>query len=145
MTSDQIKRHLADRYTGHGWMFFPELSLDYGCSRIDGWAVNPYGMFETLAFEIKVSRGDFLREVRNKAKNYNWRSRWCQEFWFVTPKGLIGPEEVPDPAGLMYSYPSGVFRRIKKPVRNELSFYNGEMMQLLRRCQPYKYTTDEGY
>lgn len=52
------------------------------------------------AFEIKVSRSDFLHEMANPFKH-----QWCREcfhqFWFVAPKGLIDPGELPAEIGLM--------------------------------------------
>jgi hypothetical protein len=53
------------------------------------------------AFEVKVSRSDFLSELQHPEKHF-----WCKEsfhhFWFVAPKGVIQLEELPDRAGWMY-------------------------------------------
>jgi hypothetical protein len=53
------------------------------------------------AFEIKVSRSDFLRELNTPEKH-----KWCldsfHEFWFVAPKGVIQLEELPKGIGWMY-------------------------------------------
>lgn len=53
------------------------------------------------AFEIKVSRQDFLRELNNPVKH-----RWCHEcfhqFWFLAPLEVIKEEELPEGAGWMY-------------------------------------------
>jgi len=53
------------------------------------------------AFEVKVSRSDFLNELQHPEKHF-----WCKEcfhfFWFVAPKDIIQLEELPDGAGWMY-------------------------------------------
>ena len=64
---------------------------------LDVWAMkkswrNPY----TYGYEIKVSRGDFLRD--EKWKVY---LDYCTDFYFVAPPGVIDPKELPDEAGLL--------------------------------------------
>ncbi len=53
------------------------------------------------AFEVKVSRSDFLNELNQPEKH-----RWCREyfhyFWFVAPKDVVQVEELPAGAGWMY-------------------------------------------
>jgi len=53
------------------------------------------------AFEIKVSRADFLSEIQNPQKH-----AWCREsfhyFFFVAPKGIVQVEELPDGVGWLY-------------------------------------------
>jgi len=53
------------------------------------------------AFEVKVSRSDFLSELQHPEKH-----AWCKEcfhfFWFVAPKGVIQIEELPDGVGWLY-------------------------------------------
>lgn len=56
------------------------------------------------AFEIKVSRPDFLNELGHPEKH-----QWCKEcfhqFWFVAPRDVIQIEELP--AGVGWMYPRG--------------------------------------
>ena len=53
------------------------------------------------AFEIKVSRSDFLAELQHPEKH-----AWCKEcfhyFWFVAPKDVVQLEELPEGVGWMY-------------------------------------------
>ena len=51
-------------------------------------------------YEIKVSRGDFLQD--NK---WNLYRQYCNEFYFVVPKGLIDKKELPSDCGLIYYNP----------------------------------------
>ncbi len=53
------------------------------------------------AFEVKVSRADFLNELSHPEKH-----QWCldcfHQFWFVAPKEIIQLEELPVGVGWMY-------------------------------------------
>ena len=51
-------------------------------------------------YEIKVSRGDFLQD--NKWKLY---LQYCNQFYFVVPKGMIDKNELPGDIGLIYYNP----------------------------------------
>ncbi len=51
----------------------------------------------SICYEIKVSRQDFIND--SKWENY---LPFCNEFYFITPHGLVDSTEVPEQAGLMY-------------------------------------------
>lgn len=70
--------------------------------RIDFWAFNCYRSknFEKVAFEIKVSRSDFLNEI-NKPEKRQQALSLSNRFYFAASKGLIKPEEIPDECGLV--------------------------------------------
>lgn len=53
------------------------------------------------AFEIKISRPDFLHELQHPEK-HQWCKECFHEFWFVAPKDVIQIEELPIGAGWMY-------------------------------------------
>jgi hypothetical protein len=79
------------------WHYLEELDVDD--RRLDGWAIKKYS-FERRAFEIKVTRADFLSEVRTPEKRtpaFGVSNR----FFFVAPAGLIEPHEVPADCGLI--------------------------------------------
>lgn len=91
-------------YRAPKWVTVPELANSTGGRadrRIDLFALAawPSGGFETIAFEIKVSRGDFLRDIKDPLKQRHARL-YCGQFYFVTPPGLLKPGEIPDWAGL---------------------------------------------
>ena len=68
------------------------------------------------AFEIKVTRHDFLRELAQPEK-HQWVQETFHEFWFVAPVDIIQVEELPVGAGFMY--PRGDKLCIKRhAVRN---------------------------
>lgn len=58
------------------------------------------GPFDLLAVEIKVTRADFLGDVRDPAKQAAWRTI-AHRHTYAAPKDLIRPEEVPAGSGLI--------------------------------------------
>jgi hypothetical protein len=53
-----------------------------------------------LGFEVKVSRGDWRRELRQPRKA-EAISRYCDTWWVVAPEGVVGPSELPPGWGLL--------------------------------------------
>jgi hypothetical protein len=71
--------------------------------RMDAWAMKKsWSRPLVSAYEIKVSRSDFLAD--KKWPNY---LAYCNAFWFVCPKGVIERDEVPADAGLIYVATTG--------------------------------------
>ena len=97
-------------HTNHGladsWAFFDELRLGTGYGRgkeqrIDAFACGLWSKnWGSMAYEAKVSRADFLKELKSPLKR-RMALRYSNLFWFVTPQGLVKPEELPVEAGLM--------------------------------------------
>ena len=51
--------------------------------------------------EIKVSRADFLAEIKRKPLKRRAGLRLSNESYFVAPKGIIEIDELPPEAGLL--------------------------------------------
>lgn len=69
------------------------------------------------AFEIKVTRQDFLRELAQPEK-HKWCKEYFHEFWFVAPKDIIQVEELPN--GVGWFYPRGNQLCVgRRAVRND--------------------------
>lgn len=62
------------------------------------------GALETMSVEIKVSRQDFLSDIRNPDKQAPWRSATTRHVYAV-PAGLVQAEEVPPSSGLLWVSP----------------------------------------
>lgn len=60
-----------------------------------------------MAFEVKISRADFLNELANPTKNA-WARHVCNEFWFVAPKDVIKEEELPEGDGWLRPHGKGL-------------------------------------
>ena len=70
--------------------------------RLDAWAFHlwPSGGYQPTGFEIKVSRSDFLRDLKKDRKRGRYLEL-CQYFYYVVPSGLVTASEVPAEAGLI--------------------------------------------
>lgn len=104
-----ILRALKSYYTSWGRsrtnIIFPELRLGSGyCGvaqrRIDLFIISSNAGNETTAFEIKASKQDFKKDLNNDLKQRGARL-YANKFYYVTPKGLLKPEDIPLWAGLM--------------------------------------------
>jgi hypothetical protein len=88
--------------------------------RIDLWVINCYlsKNFEKTAFEVKVSRSDFLAEIKSPSKRRQ-ALELSNYFYFAAPKGLIKPDEIPEECGLVELRESGLFKWTKKAPYRE--------------------------
>ena len=70
---------------------------DPNFQRIDFWAMEKsWAHPRIFAYEIKTSRADFLRD--DKWMGY---LKYCTDFYFIAPPGIIQVEELPQNTGLM--------------------------------------------
>ena len=106
ITTEEIINTLQGRNTA-ARLYFRELRLGTGYGsiserRIDLFEIEtaPSKGYKATAYEVKISRGDFLSEKRNPNKQRGARL-FCDFFYYVTPPGLLKIEEVPDWAGLI--------------------------------------------
>lgn len=75
-------------------------------ARADVVGIKPsYNRFCLSVYEVKVSRADFLSDIRSE----KWKSYLphCNRFYFAMPQGIATREEIPDPAGLYVKGPKG--------------------------------------
>jgi hypothetical protein len=97
-------RH-PDRPRGR-WVYLSELRTGTGFGRNNEQSIDAYaiccwgGEVSRIAYEIKVSRSDYLRELKSPRKRAP-ALRYSTEFYFAVPKGLVKPEEVPPDCGLI--------------------------------------------
>jgi len=106
-----------------GILFF-ELATSVGHSmgepnRMDAFHMEdmPSKGFHRTAYEIKISRSDFLREIKNPEKR-KAALRVSNQFYFVAPEGLIKPEEIPMECGLLELYGERLITTVNAPVRD---------------------------
>ena len=84
-------------------------------ARLDAWAMNrSWADARFWGYEIKVSRGDFLRD--GKMHRY---LPLCSDFYLVCPAGLIGAHEIPAEAGLLWATKNGaqLYQKKRAPHR----------------------------
>jgi len=104
------------------WVFCSEVPDGTGGQLnrfIDAFAINCFHSNDLLkiAYEIKVSRGDFLRELKHDYKRRH-AMMLSNQFYFVTPKGLVTPEEIPFDCGLMEAWAGALEVVVKAPKRS---------------------------
>ncbi len=60
-------------------------------------------------YEVKVIRGDFVRDEK-------WHAylQYCHQFYFVSPPGVVEPQDLPDGVGLIHYNPEKMTLRTKK-------------------------------
>ena len=83
--------------------------------RMDAWVMRrSWAHPDTTGYEIKVSRGDFLRDDK-------WPAylKYCNRFYFVCPPNMIAVNEVPAGCGLMWASKNAamLYTKIKAPRR----------------------------
>lgn len=126
-----IEPHLEQlinlRYPAGEWAVVFELQKGVGfqgtTGRIDAAAFGcwPSKGHHRLAFEVKRSRGDFLRELRQPEKR-RWVEDNFHQTWFVVPSGLVKPDEVPESWGLLAATKDGKkLRQVKVAMHREVA------------------------
>lgn len=157
LSSRQVLDALARRYPLREWIFIEQLraatgfgvprwtsELGYHTGRgedaveqtLDAWAMQLWSPREIHAFEVKVSRGDFLREAKDPNKRA-FGLLTSTHFYFVTPVRLLRPDEIPPECGLIEVYENGRVRtRIKAPAheagRPAWSFVSSALRRMRR-------------
>lgn len=85
--------------------------------RMDAWTMTRSWAHPCVrAYEIKVTRGDFLQD-------HKWRAYLpcCNEFAFACPKGVISKDELPAEVGLYYVSANARMMTVqRKPVFREV-------------------------
>lgn len=90
------------------WVFFREFNVGEG-RKIDAFAMNCWNSkhYRRIAFEIKVSRADFLNELKDHTKRQP-AIAISNEFFFVTLPGVVQPGEIPEACGHMEAQANGL-------------------------------------
>ena len=89
------------------WIFLRELRVGTGhrntsSQRLDAFALNclPYLGMKRICYELKASRADFLCEIKRPLKR-RLGMRFSNEFYFVSPAGMLSSAEIPVECGLV--------------------------------------------
>ncbi len=114
---------VAARFAAPEWCTLFELAIGNGRRFVDAIAFNLWGSrgYELHGFEMKVSRGDWLRELKNPAKAEDWY-RWCDRWWLVAPKGVVEPGELPATWGHLEVRGSRLVTAVKAPALSPNGF-----------------------
>lgn len=137
MTSGEIKALLLNRYAPPVWAFFIEVADRTGMASTyaDGVAYNLYPStgHAIEGFEIKVSRGDFLNEMKNPGKCQEVM-QYCDKWWLVAPKGVAAKEELPKTWGFYEIVNNKFFVRKQAPQLDPIDPSLSFVAAMLRRA-----------
>jgi hypothetical protein len=106
ITSHEIANLLREKYSKDKYAFMCEVRSATGFNgkirsadavAFDLW---PSTGQEVSGFEIKVSRSDFMSELKDPSKSQEI-FQYCDRWWLVAPEGIISPESVPVSWGFM--------------------------------------------
>jgi len=106
ITTEELRTMLRERHSGSEWAIFDEVrsSTGYGAARTcDALAMNlwPSNGLELHGFEIKVSRADWLNELRDPDKSLAFRQH-CDRWWLVGNSKTIVKNDLPEGWGFMW-------------------------------------------
>lgn len=134
--SDVLKAVFA-KHDGPEWVRFAEVSDStgsYSRRRADAvcMAIWPSKGFAIHGFEIKVSRADFLQEMKDITKA-EAVGQFCDFWWLAAPVGMVRVDEVPATWGLMELQRNGLKIKKQAPQRDApTEITRGFMASLLR-------------
>jgi len=138
VTSAMIKAALRGPFPAPGWQMLYEVADDTGtrASRsADAVAMGiwPSNGYMIHGFEIKVSRGDFLNEMRDPTKAQAV-FQFCDRWSLVTPTGMVKASELPETWGLM-TFDGTSIRTVKQaPALTPVTLTRGFIASMLRRA-----------
>jgi len=119
----QVIRALQALHPEPEWATFPELADGTGGRKvrtIDLFALNlwPSKGYRAVAYEVKISRSDFRRELDDPTKRAPWE-RLAHETWIAAPAGVVPVAEVPEGWGLIEIQEGGKVRRPRRALQRQ--------------------------
>jgi hypothetical protein len=104
--------------------------LNYGgVSQADVITIKPsYNRFNLDIYEVKVTRSDFLQEI--KKKKYEASLPHCNRFYFATTSGIAKAEEIPEGIGWIVRGENG-WSTVKAAKKRDVEFNQQMMLSLL--------------
>lgn len=137
ITSHDIKLGLRTSI-GKGCQVFFEVGNDTGTKvtrHADAVAIGiwPSTGHQIHGYEIKVSRGDFLNEMKQPEKSWPVM-RFCHRWTLLTPPGLVKVDELPPNWGLQ-TFDGRILRTVKQaPLMQPEALSGGFVAALVRRA-----------
>uniref|UniRef100_A0AAU6W1Q9 Uncharacterized protein n=1 Tax=Pseudomonas phage Touem01 TaxID=3138548 RepID=A0AAU6W1Q9_9VIRU len=139
MKAADVRAALRGRFIAPEWALFFEVGDQTGSNQsrwADAVSMNMYPSrgLEIHGFEIKVSRSDWLSELKNPAKSAPVQ-RYCDRWWIICPDGIIKPGELPPTWGHYEVKPGGAIRQVvAAPKLAAEPVTKGFMAAMLRRA-----------
>lgn len=137
MKTADVRAALRGRFIAPEWSLFFEVGDATGTRQsrwADAVAMNLYPSrgLELHGFEIKVSRSDWLRELKDPEKSAPVQ-RYCDRWWIICPDGVIKPGELPPTWGHYEVKPGGTIRQVVAAPKLDAQPVTKEFMAALVR------------
>jgi hypothetical protein len=139
MNTAEVKAALRARFCAPEWSCFFEVADATGARHsrwADAVAMNLYPSrgLSLHGFEIKVSRSDWLRELKDPTKSAPVQ-QYCDYWWIVAPPGIVRDGELPPTWGLYDALPDNKLRQIiAAPKLQAKDLTRDFMAALIRRA-----------
>lgn len=138
MRTPEVKSLLRARFCSPEWAIFFEVGDGTGMNQrrwADAVAMNMYPSrgLEIHGFEIKVSRSDWLRELKQPEKSSTVQ-QYCDRWWIVAPKDIIKPGELPPTWGHYDVTPGGIRQIVAAPKLDAIPTTRTFMAAMMRRA-----------
>lgn len=147
-TEQDVLARLRARYPAPAWAFFEHVRNSTGVSDVtrtaDALAMSLYPSrgLELHGFEVKVERGDVLRELKDPEKSEEIL-RFCDRWWLVlSDASLIKPSELPPTWGLLVPRGDTLVAKVEAPKLEAQPLSRRFLAAFLRRTHDY-YTGKE--
>lgn len=146
LTERQVMAALKTRHPAPAWAFLEQVRNSTGVATVtrtaDAMAMSLYPSrgLELHGFEVKVSRGDWLREMKEPSKAEEL-CRFVDRWWLVVgDASIVRPDELPSTWGLLVPRGSGLHAKVVAPKLEPQPMSRRFLAALLRNVHGY-YTT----
>jgi hypothetical protein len=141
MTTAAIRKAVLAKFCAPEWATFLEVHNGTGSTQrrsADAIAMNlfPSRGLRLHGFEFKVSRGDWLRELKDPTKS-DPIQRYCDHWWIVALPDIVRPDELPPTWGLYVLKGSGLHAIAKAPPLERRPIDPPFLAALLRRAHEF--------
>jgi hypothetical protein len=136
LTTDHARLMMRKRFAAPEWALLEEVapSTGGGTRYADAVAINLWQSrgHAVHGFEVKVSRGDWLRELKQPEKAEPV-FRYCDYWSIVAPKGVVKDGELPPTWGLFELRESGIVQVVDGPKLEAVALTRAFFASLIRR------------
>lgn len=143
LTERQVMAALKARHPAPAWAFLEQVRNSTGVADVtrtaDAVALSLYPSrgLELHVFEVKVSRGDWLREMKEPAKAEEI-GRFADRLWLVVgDAAIVKPEELPPTWGLLVPRGPGLHAKVVAPKLEPEAVSRRFLAALLRNVHGY--------
>jgi hypothetical protein len=133
---------MRERYPVNSYALFPEVRNATGFKgdrAADAVVIGlwPSRGLEVEGFEFKISRGDWLRELKDPRKA-DGVAVYCDRWWVVAGKpGIVKPDELPKTWGLLVAQANGLRAAVQAPPMTPQALDRAFVASMCRAAQKH--------